>query len=281
VPKKHTLKTLTNVLLKDGKAIATDFETMIIMDLPEVEEPYLLPYQALKDFLKYVPGNEQLTIKQTDGVVELSWEGGKATYKVDNPEDYPPLPEVKNGISGSVDGDRLLPALQSVIHYCGGGKSRAVLTGVSLTLNENIELAAGDGFRMAYLILPIPFTAQAKVIIPSHSARVIVDLWRKIPPAVPLADSIVSQVLSKRQLELDIGEGGMMARFGRVSVMVKTIDGNAPNFKALIPKEPPTKIRAFAPDFERAVHRCASVASNVEGLTRFEWKNETLTVSAK
>ncbi len=281
VPKKHTLEILSNILLKDGQAVATDLETMVVMELPEIDEPYLLPYRKVKELLRYVDGGSQLIITNKDGHISFVWDDGKATLECGNPEDYPPLPEIKDPIQGSIDGDKLVPALQSVARYCSSDDARAALTGVSFSLNKTIELAAGDGFRMAYQILPIEFPSKGKTIIPAHSIEVLAGLWKKIPPPVPLADSIIHQVLSKRQVELTIGKTGMKARFGRVSVIVKTIQGNSPAFKDLIPKDPPTQVRVFAPDLELAVRRCAAVASDNNGIVTFEWEDETLKVSAK
>lgn len=285
IPKKTVLPVLKNVLLKDGQAIATDLETMIVLDFPEAEGEYLLPHHSVKELLRYVPGDDLLTIEQPKDTVKLSWDGGKASYISSKPLDYPPVPEVKEGVRGSIDGDMLVSAIKSVAGYCSDDSTRPVLNGVSLSLNKTIELAAGDGYWMAYKILPIAFPGEGKVVIPSHSAKVLSGLWVKIPPNVPLEDSIVSQVMSKRQIELALGEGkvagkGMMARFGRATVFIKPIEGSAPNFSQLIPKEPPLKLRVFAPEFDRAVRRCAEVARVDKGLIRLSWTEDILTVSA-
>ncbi len=280
IPKKSTIPVLKNVLLRDGQAIANDLETMIILDLPEAEGECLIPHHSALELLKYVPGNELLSIEQSKKSIEFSWNGGKASYDAADPKDYPPVPEVKERARGSVDGDRLVKALMSVVDYCTTDAARPVLSGVSLSLGETIELAAGDGFRMAYQILPIAFPAEDKVIIPAHSVRVLGDLWNKIPPAVPLADSLINQVIAERQIELALGKG-LMARFGRVTLFSTLIQGSAPNFTALIPKEPPLKVRVFAPEFERAVRRCAEISGDGKGIIRLIWTENAMTVSAK
>ncbi|MBA7571016.1 Beta sliding clamp [subsurface metagenome] len=279
IPGKTPLPVLKNILLKDGQAIATDMETMIVLGYPELDGECLIPHRPVLELMKYVPGNELLTIEKLKKSIKLSWEGGKASYDAADPEDFPLVPEVKEKARGSVDGDRLVPALKSVVGYCADGE-RPVLTGVSLSLGETIEAAAGDGFRMAYQILPISFPVEEKVIIPAHSILVLAKLWDKIPPTVPLKDSLVNQVLSKRQLELTLGDK-LMARFGRVTLFSNPIEGSAPNFGKLIPQEPPLKVRVFAPEFERAVRRCAEIASDGSGTIRLSWTETALTISAK
>jgi len=280
IPRKSTLPVLKNILLRDGQAIANDLEVMVILELPEAEGEYLIPRHSALELLKYVPGNELLSIEQSKKKLKLSWEGGKAEYDTVDPKEYPPLPEVKEGARGFVDGDILVPALVSVAEYCSTDAARPVLTGISLSLGKTIEVAAGDGFRMAYRILSIPFPTEVKVTIPAHSVRVLGELWKKVPPAVPLENSLINQVMSKRQMELAMGNG-LMARFGRVTLFSTLIKGSAPNFSQLIPKEPPLKVRVFAPDLERAVRRCAEVAGDNKGIIRLSWTETAMTVSAK
>jgi DNA polymerase-3 subunit beta len=280
IPKKTALPVLKNFLIKDGKAMATDQDIMVILDLPEAEGECLIPHHSAKAFLDYVPGYETLSIEQTGKTIEFSWEGGKASYETESPKEYPSVPELKERARGSIDGDRLVSAMMSIIEYCSHDQTRPVLSGLSLSLGETIELAAGDGFRMAYQILPLSFPAEDRVIIPSGSVWIIGDLWSKVPPAVPLADSLISQVIAKRQIELALGNI-LMAHFGRVTLLIRLIEGSAPNFKQLIPKEPPITIRVFAPELERAVRRCAEVATNNSGIIRFDWSETDMTVSAK
>lgn len=279
IPKKPALAVLAYVLLQDGKAVGSDYETMVVIDYPEAEEAILLPHAHIKDFLRYVPGDSVITVTQEDKTVKFVWEDGKATFQSDFPKEYPPLPEVKDAVSGFIDGDRLMPALESVVGYCSTEGTRPVLAGVSLTVNENVELAAGDGFRLAFQILPIPFHAEAKTIIPAHSVRVLAKLWDKLPPPVPMAGGLIEQVMSKRQIELVIGTG-LSFRFGRINAMIKIIEGSAPVYSQLIPKEPPLMVRVFAPDLDRAVRRCAGVAKDDKGIVRLKWNEDTLTVAA-
>ncbi|MDD5513411.1 MAG: hypothetical protein PHD09_06560, partial [Candidatus Omnitrophica bacterium] len=53
VPKNPTLKVLANLCLKDGKVVATDLETMVIVNMSEAKEPMLLPYSSVAEMLKY------------------------------------------------------------------------------------------------------------------------------------------------------------------------------------------------------------------------------------
>ena len=280
IPGKTTLPVLKYVLIKDGKATATDLETMIILEIPEAEGECLIPHHSAKAFLDYVQGSEMINVAQQGKTIELSWDGGKASFETLPPEEYPLVSETDERARGNIDGDRLVPAMKSMIEYCSHDTSRPVLSGISLSLGETIELAAGDGFRMVFLNLPLPFPAEDRVIIPSGSAVIISDLWSKSPPAVPFGDTLISQVIAKRYIELALSDR-LMFHFGRVTVLIKPIEGSAPDFKKLIPKEPPITLRVFAPELDRAVRRCASIAHDGVGTIRFNWTENDLTVSVK
>lgn len=283
VPKKPTLEVLSNILLKNGQAMACDLEVAVVVDLPGVEGQCLVPFRSVLDALKYIPGHEMLTIEQSDSELTMSWSEGKASYETKDAKEYPPLPKLKAKVTEVVDGDTLIPALLSMVEYCATEASKPVLNGVSVFLGDSIEIAAGDGFRMAYKELPIaiPPTDDLKlVIIPRHTIEVLNHLWRKAPRTAQDVDSLVELVSSKGKIQLSFGDR-LTARFGPVFVGSQLIGGTPPNFKQLIPQDPPMEVRIYAPDLERAVRRVRKIAEESKGIVRLVWEDESMTVSAK
>lgn len=287
IPRKTALPVLENILLKDGEAVATDMEVMISLSLPEIEGECLIPHHSALELLKYVPGNETLSIEQVGKKIKFSWDGGKASFDSPEPKDYPGISEVKAGVEGEVDGDSLVSALMSVVGYCSTDTSKPVLNGVNLSLGEKLIAAGADGFQLGYKELPISFPAEEQLIIPAYAVRILDDLWDKLPHDLPLEDNLISQVLSKRKITLvleDSKKGDrqkLVARFGRATVIIKLIQGSAPDLKHLIPEDTPTKIRLFAPDLERAVRRVKDVALDSSGIVRFTWTENAMTVAAR
>ena len=288
IPRKTTLPVLANVLLKDGKAVATDLETAVALELPEAKGECLVPHHAAANLLKYVPGYEPLTIDQEGKNLSLSWEGGKASYDVAEPEDYPPIPEVKATAEHTVDGDTLVPALLSMVGYCATEDTRPVLCGVTLSFGDTLAIAASNGFKLAYQVLPIAFPAEGveTAIISTRTIHILGHLWDKTPRVAPLESSLVRVITARRQLELSLG-GGLLkvellkAKFGRAALVIQLIQGTPPNFKQLIPSETPLKVQVFAADLERAVRRLQGIAKDGSGIVRLTWTEDTMTVSAK
>ena len=68
---------------------ATDLENTVSVAVPEAKEELLLPYRSVSELLKYVPGDEMLTIEPNGKTIKLSWKGGSAAYDVKDVQDYP------------------------------------------------------------------------------------------------------------------------------------------------------------------------------------------------
>jgi len=282
VPKKPTLSVLTNVLLKDGRAEATDLETAVALELPEADGQCLVPCRKVADLLKRVPGNETLTLEQKGKSLNLAWSGGKASYEAPSPKDYPPSPKVESKAQRSVDGDTLVAALSSMADYCATAENRPVLTGVTVYFGERLEAMAGDGFRMVYQPLPIAFPVDGvdSVVIPARSIQLLGHVWDKTPRA-PTGSSLVELITSRRQLELGLGDGMLIVRLGRATLVIKLIAGSPPNWRQLIPSDVRPEVRVLAPEFERAVRRVQDAASDSKGILRLSWSEVAMTVSAK
>lgn len=285
IPGKTALPVLHNVLLKDGKAVAGNLEVFVFVDLPEADIECLIPHKTVTQLLTYVPGNDLLTI-EANKEITLSWDEGKSSYPRVKTKEYPPTPELTVKTEGTMDGNTLVNALAFISRYCSGDETRPVLNGVSVFPGENLDIAAGDGFRMAYQTIPDSFPIEQPIIIPSRAVSVLNSLWQHTKPDVALADSLVKLVMSKRQVDIALvgaknSEADILrVCFSGVTVLIKLIQGDPPNFKQLLPKDIPTKVQFFPDDLERAIKRLRAIAKEGSGIVRLTWTNDTMTVSA-
>ncbi|MBA7575825.1 hypothetical protein ES708_17661 [subsurface metagenome] len=284
VPRKSALPITAYIRLGEGKAIATNLETMVIADLPEAEEPMLLPYASLADMLKYVPGNETIKIEVQNKKVSLAWSGGTASYPTEAVQDFPVLPEMPTTAEGTIDGDTLIAAMLAALPYVATDETRPMLSGVTLVLGSPIEVAAGDGFRMSHQVLGLSFPLEVKIIVPAHAVRILGHVFAKAPRTPPSsADSLIPIITAKRQLHIALtGEDKVRLDFGRTaSVVINLIQGTPPEWLKLIPKgEPILQSQVFAPQLEAAVKRVRTVAKDNKGIVRLVFADGNLTVSA-
>lgn len=286
IAKKATLKTITYMYLGEGKAVATDLETMVIVNLPEAKEPMLLPYSAVSSMLKFVPGMKMLKIELKGKAVSLSWEGGSASYPTEDVADYPIMPELAVKAEAMIDGDTLIAAMQAALPYVATDESRPVLSGITLVLGAPVEVAAGDGFRASLQALGLTFPMETKVIVPSHNVAILEHVFKKTPrtpPASSTAMSLVQVVTAKRNLRMSlIGENKLRLDFGtNASVVMNLIVGDPPQWLSLVPQgEPIMQSHLFAPQLEVVAKRVQGIAKDGSGAVRLEFAEGKLTVSA-
>jgi len=285
VPKKSALPVTAYIRLGEGKAVATDLETMVIADLPEAEEPMLLPYASLAEMLKYVPGNETIKIEAQNKKVSLVWSGGTASYPTESVQDFPVLPEMPTTAEGMIDGDTLIAAMLAALPYVATDETRPVLSGITLVLGSPIEVAAGDGFRMSHQVLGLSFPLEVKIIVPAHAVAILGHVFAKTPRTPPSsADSLIPIITARRQLHMALaGENKVRLDLGRTaSVVINLIAGTPPEWLKLIPKgEPILQSQVFAPQLEAAVKRVRAIAKDGKGIVRMVFADGNLTVSAK
>ena len=288
VVKEPAWPILHNILLQDGQAIATDLELGVMVDLPEVVGQYLLPFKQVSKLLAYVPGNDEVTIEMLGKNVSLKWPDGSASFEADDPKDYPVIPQIKPVIKHEISADLVVPNLVTMLDYCAESAERPTLSGVSLFLGDQLEIAAGDGFRMAYKTLPAslpPGDGLKTVILPAKAIDILEHLWRKAPRPVPndgSIQSVVDMVTNKGLMQVEISPILFKAQFGIVTLLCKTIQGTPPNFKALIPTTAEqNEFQLMAPDLERALGSLAISAKEGIGAVRMIWDAGKLKLSAE
>lgn len=246
----------------------------------------MLPFDLVGKLITYVPGHEVLSItskqKGKASSVTLAWSAGTGTYDSINPNEYPAMPDLKDPTQGKLDGDSLIPAMLSVLPFASTEDVRPVLHGVTVILGNPVEVAAADGFRLGYQVLPLSYPAERTIILPLGAVGILAHLLKKTPRASPLTDSLVKAITAKRELDVALDDGLLRVSFGAVTAIIRLIQGSPPTFVQLIPtQEPVLKTQLFGPEFEAAVKRVSAIAHEGSGAIRMVFNDGTATISAK
>ncbi|MFH1560698.1 MAG: DNA polymerase III subunit beta [Chloroflexota bacterium] len=290
VPKRTSLPVTLNVRLGEGIAVATNLETSITVRLPETEgeAPLLLPHRKALEYLKNVPGATRLTLSKEGTKVLL--QAGLTRLSLDSGplEEFPPLPEKNLEGKAEVDGDALVGALEEMAPYTASEQSRPVLTGVCLTLGEQAEVCASDGFRLAYRQLPFPIPEldssagkNQTLIVPRETVKALGYLWRKAgkKPATPPDGLLVQMVLARRPIRMQYSRTFMELAFGDVSLVTRLVEGSFPNYHQLIPTEYSSQVTVMAEAMAQALRQVGQVAGS--DIIRLKWEDGKLILSAR
>jgi len=292
VSKERTWPVLRNVMLQDGRAVATDLDIAVMVDLPEATSGrYLLPFKQVSKLLTYVPGNQEVTIEMQGNTVSLTWPEGSATYATESVDDYPVIPEIKPVMRHSVSADILVPALVSMLDYCAQEESRPVLCSVILLLGNPLEVAAGDGFRMAFKALTVGWPSSdgiSSILLPAKVVDTLAHLWRKAPRPMPddlsKVGGIAELVVNKGNMDIEISPILILVKFGSVSMLAKTTQGTPPNFKEFIASaagNAAQKVQLYGADLERALRRIAVPSKDKQPSVRMVWTEDKMVLSSE
>ncbi len=292
MPKKSTLPITNNVLLQEGKALATDLTVAVELQMPEALEPILLPHRLVSEALKFIAGSSplEITTEERDGGLFAVLRTGQASlrYHVEKPEEFPPISHADGSMgTWEVDGAALLAGMEAVRPYSAKEDSRPVLTCVCLTLGEPAEVVGADGFRLGIKRLPfnmaVSDSTAKRVLVPGSAVRVLAHVWelsdkpRRPNPGATLAIAL----LAKLTLRMDVSDKLVTFDMGEAKVSVHWEPGTFPNYAHLVPQLYLWKLTVNAEELYRAVESVGAIANSGSGIVRFIWGPEgPLTVKA-
>ena len=284
IPRKTALPITYNSYFGHGVAVATNLEVLVRIDLPEAEEPVLLHNKAVLDLLKNVPGDMVADIFSAKGQpVTIVCGTVKATYKREDPEDFPSVGDAEDPkVQFQIDGDKLVDGLSMAVQYVATETTRPVLNAVCFSIAEDkSEVIGADGFRLLVKELPIKLP-PATIIIPSDTVHILEDLWRKAPKDIQpdLFSGVVAVALSKHMMGFGFNSGQMRLTWGGITILSQLVQGTFPNYKQLIP-DPPNRIKLFGPDLYQALRQVSKVATEGSGIVRLVWAEKQMQVSSK
>jgi DNA polymerase III subunit beta len=258
-----TLPITKNILIATDdsrlKMVATNLEMAIscwVGAKVEAEGAITLPARILTEFISSLP-NEKVDLTLNQRTLQLK--SGRFEAKINGIEasDFPPIPQVTDGISTKIEAEVLHQAITQVSFAAATEESRPVLTGVQMEFDESkLTLAAADGFRLAVYTAATLESVKEKtaVIVP---ARALNELNRF------LADG-------EEQIEIVINKQKSQALFKlkNIEMVSQLIQGNFPNYSQLIPQSYESRAVIDVADFLRATRMASVFARDGSGIVR-------------
>ena len=282
-PARTTLPITNNVLLASDqsrlKLVATNLEMAIsYWTGAKVEEEGVItvPARLLTEFVNSLP-NDRIDISLLPQVKTLGLKCARFEARISgiDARDFPPIPEISEGITTRVEVGAFRQAISRVTFAAATEESRPVLTGVDAQFDKNeLTLAAADGFRLAVYKLPLAtaVTEQTEVIIP---ARTLAELNRLISDSEETVD-----------ITVNASKGQILFRLKDIELVSQLIQGSFPQYSQLIPASHTTKVVADVAEFLRATKTASIFARDGNGIVRLvatsgEGQADKLTISAR
>ena len=185
--------------------------------------------------------------------------GVEASISGQDAADFPPIPQIGEGVKASVDPETMSNAIKQVVFAAATEESRPVLTGVHAELEGNmLTLAAADGFRLAVrkLALVSPVNQSVNVIIP---ARSLAELNRLLGAQEEPVEMTINPQRSQLLFQLK-----------DVELVSQLIQGTFPNYNQLIPQSYVTRAVVDVAQFLRATRTASIFARDGSGIIRLQ-----------
>ncbi|MFH1295616.1 MAG: DNA polymerase III subunit beta, partial [bacterium] len=247
---KASLPILGNVLFtaKDGACslAASNLETSILMQLPaaiETEGSLAVPAKLVTEFVNTLPAGN-LDFFSEGSAVKIVAAGSSAKFTCMPAEDFPAIPAAKEGVGISLDPKDFGFAVLACAFCAAVGDSRPALTGILLKkTGANFIVVATDGFRLSEKIISL----DGKVAEGADLALLV--------PAKTLAEVARLFASAEEELKLVYSESENLAVFvcEGVTVSIRILDGEFPNYKGIIPVNPVLSARVNTADLLQAL----------------------------
>jgi len=257
VSPRSTLPVLNNILIATDEGrlrlSATNLELGITCWIgAEIEEEgsITIPARIFSDLVNALPGGK-VSLSLTTRTQTLNIHCGTSNFDIKgiDAQEFPPMPspDLSTGVELNV------ADFKEMIHQVGFAASseeaRPVLQGVLMEINENeISLAATDGFRISVRTAELSTSQDnpVKVIIPARSlselARIATDGNETVTMIVPP------------------DRGQAIFHMKNAELVTQLIEGNFPDYRAIIPRSFKTRTVISTNEFLKACRQAEIIA---------------------
>ncbi len=283
ISSRNTLPILSNVLVqaREGaiELTATNIDLTIRHTLAaEVQQPgsITVPARILSEFVSSLPEAPlNWELDQVHQTVRLQSGRFDAHIRGVDAAEFPPLPDVADGVQVELDPQTLLGAIEQTVIAASGDEGRPVYTGVLAEMGgSEITLVATDGHRLAVRRLLVAEGSAGvgdhlSVIIP---ARALAELARLLKPVLSSPGAVTLSVGGSRaQVRFDLPGYSLTSRL---------IDGVYPNYEKVIPQGAQTTVRASTDELRRTTRVVSLFARDAANVLKIRCESSQLVLSA-
>ena len=273
---KSSLPILEHFLmeLKDGvlRVTASDSETTLIgtLEVENVEREGMVaaPAKVLLDVLKEC-SEMPLTFDVNDNTweIKITWHSGGSSVPGANPVSYPTnktLAEDKTEITPDVD--TLVNGINKTIFATADDDFKPMMNGVFFNIEQSgITYVATDGHKLVKFTTEHENNSAASFILPKKPANLLKALLLKEEDDVTVSFDKSNAVFTLKNYIL----------------ICRLIEGDYPNYNAVIPTANPNKILIDRIEFLNGIKRVAVCANSATNLIRLDVADNKLTLTAQ
>lgn len=247
VSTRSTLPILSGVLLdvRDDTLTlqATDLELSIhytVSALVEETGRAVVPGKLFSDIVKNLP-DAAVHVEAEEESAIITCDTASFSIKTLNPEDFPGFPHVDVQQTIAVPFPRFASMVKRVARVVSKDESRAILTGVLITLENNrLKMVATDSYRLA-------ITESELEDAPEEGFQAVIS--------GSFLQEIASLPKTEGSVTLALAENQIVITYQDTVFINRRIEGNFPNYRQLLPDSYNTRVSLGVDHLVAAVKR--------------------------
>tara|TARA_B100000579_G_scaffold436815_1_gene463983 strand:- start:8615 stop:9742 length:1128 start_codon:yes stop_codon:yes gene_type:complete len=251
---------------------ATDLETTIINQTKiqsESNASIAVNAKLLAETLRTFP-EQPLTFKTNteNKTLEIISDQGNYNISYIDSDEFPNTPEIAESQSISISGSTLSKGIQNTLFAAGNDELRPVMSGVYMEINTNtILMVATDAHKL------VKYENKVETN-PNHSASFIC-------PKKPL--QLLKNTISDddNNIKIEYNKTNLIFSFENMQIYCRLIDGNYPNYQAVIPKENPNILNIERDKLLSSLKRISIFSSKSTHQIKLKVNGNSIDVSAE
>jgi len=278
VTSKTTIPILKGILLKataNGELVlsASDFDISVEKKITDVnvttEGSVVVLSKLFTDIIRKLP-NEDIFIEQIeDNSLIIKTSKSEFTILGLSPEEFPQIGEVEEEDKLVFEKDFFREMIRKSSFSASIDESKGVIVGVLIEIEENnTNMIALDGFRMAVVREEIKSEKQNKIIIP---AKILNEI-----------NKILSETEETNDITLILSAKKAMLLFENVKIVIRLLEGEFIKYKDILPSENKCKVKVSKVLLHEAMDRASLLSrEGKNNLIRFTINDELLTITSR
>ena len=193
-----------------------------------------VPGSVLNGFLTNLNGESSLKIEEKEGNLILECSGSRAVIKCQPVDDFPTIPQVKDGKTYEISSVDFVSGLKSVWYSASLSSIKPEFSSVYIHADgEGLAFVATDSFRLA----------EKKVKV-----KKVEEFGQILIPFKNVADLLKIVNDEKDIIEVNFTKNQASFKFRDIYIVSRLIDGVFPDYKQIIPKEFKTEVVVLKKD---------------------------------
>ena len=260
--------------LKDGELTVTtsDLETTLIgsitVDNVEREGVIAAPGKLMLDSLKEFPEMPLvIEVNDTTWEIQIVWNSGHLSIPGASAVSYPAVQTMGSESKNiTLDVDMLINGINRTIFATADDELRPVMNGVYFDFTpESLTFVATDAHKLVKYAAENSTDFSASLILPKKPANLLKALLAK----------------EEEPVEVTFDAKNVTFQLKNFKLVCRLIEGNYPNYNAVIPAANPNKVLIDRVEFVNGIKRVAVCSNPTTNLIRMDIANNKVNLTAQ